>query len=400
MIDLIYFHDLLAVILSPILFVVLLRFLLPKSIIDNISKDDNKYNSIDGLRGVSAIFVFMSHSLLSWRYFFVDGGWINNTPLLIFDKNINENFAIGFLTFGGMGVSFFFMITGFLFFDQLLKSKGKINVKNFFIKRFFRIAPLYYTVIVLVFFVVFSTGVAEFETLKKEIQAFLSWLTFGLSNIKTISNLIPTSLVVAGVLWTLGIEWKFYACIPLLSFFTRRKLVAILFVFCGIIITIILFYLGKIKDIRLFLPFLFGMLASLFVNNYLIRLKPSIFSSYIMSFITLALFIIAVFKVQFENQMLFQILLGIIFIIIANNNSIFGMLKSKVFIVLGKISYSIYLVHGVILFLINGVLITNGNYLLNSMISMFLTLIISVFTYYFIERKGIDFGHKITKINT
>ncbi|WP_167349209.1 acyltransferase family protein [Gilliamella intestini] len=107
------------------------------------------------MRGISAIFVFISHSLLSWRYFFVDGGWINNTPLLIFDKNLNEQIEIGFLSLGGIGVSFFFMITGFLFFDQLLRNKGKINIIQFFIKRFFRIAPLYYSVITLVFITVF-----------------------------------------------------------------------------------------------------------------------------------------------------------------------------------------------------------------------------------------------------
>ncbi|KFA59933.1 hypothetical protein A9G34_02345 [Gilliamella sp. Choc4-2] len=396
--DFIHFYDLLAIILSPFLFIAILNLLLPKSIKENVSKDENKYTSIDGLRGISAIFVFISHSLLSWRYFFVDGGWINNTPLLIFDKNLNEQIAIGFLSLGGLGVSFFFMITGFLFFDQLLRNKGKINIIKFFIKRFFRIAPLYYFVIALVFITVFLTGIPEFPTLKKEIQAFLSWTTFGLSNIKTISALIPTSLVVAGVLWTLAIEWKFYACVPILSIFTRTKLTAILFVFCGIAITIVLFNLGKIKDIRLFLPFFFGMLASLFVNNYLIPLKSGIIKSPITSLFILVFFLFAVFKLQFGySGLIFQSALGLIFILIASNNSVFGLLKSKIFITLGKLSYSFYLIHGLVLFLINGVIMKSGNFLLNSLVSMLITLLISIFTYYFIERIGINFGHKITK---
>ena len=395
--DYIYFSELVMVILSPFLFIAIIIFLLPQQMKENLSTDNNRYTSIDGLRGISSIFVFMSHSLLSWRYFFVDGGWINSTPLAIFDKNINEKLAIGFLSLGGLGVSFFFMITGFLFFDQLIRNKGKINFINFFIKRFFRIAPLYYFVILIVFIIVFCTGVVEFPNFKKEINAFLSWITFGFSNIRTISSLIPSSLIVAGVFWTLAIEWKFYACIPILSLFTRTRMTTILFVFLGIIITIVLFYLGKIVDIRLYITFLFGMLASLIVNNYLVPLKTSIFNSPIISTFIFLLFFVAVFKIQFEySSLIFQSLLGLIFIFIANNNSIFGVLKSRIFIALGKLSYSIYLLHGLVLFLINGVFMKNGNYLLNSILSILLTLVFSVFTYYFIERIGINFGHKIT----
>ncbi|OTQ54859.1 hypothetical protein B6D21_09285, partial [Gilliamella apis] len=61
------------------------------------------------------------------------------------------------------------------------------------------------------------------------------------------------------------------------------------------------------------------------------------------------------------------------------------------------ISYSIYLIHGLVLFLINLVFLRNGSYLVNTLITIFITLLISIFTFYFVERTGINFGGKITK---
>jgi peptidoglycan/LPS O-acetylase OafA/YrhL len=46
----------------------------------------------------------------------------------------------------------FFMITGYLFYSQLLKQKGRPNWKKLYIGRIFRIIPLYWFAVALVVF--------------------------------------------------------------------------------------------------------------------------------------------------------------------------------------------------------------------------------------------------------
>lgn len=60
---------------------------------------------------------------------------------------------------GGLGVAFFFVLSGFLIsyllvFDKL--QNGTIHVKNFFIRRSLRIWPLFYLIVILVFLLPFS----------------------------------------------------------------------------------------------------------------------------------------------------------------------------------------------------------------------------------------------------
>lgn len=389
------YFTLLFVVISPFVFMSIMYYFLPKRIKHVLVDEKNKYQNIDGLRGIAAICVMFVHSLLSYHFLHFKTWWDQDTVSQTFDKSVNLDVGAIIYSLGGFGVCIFFMITGFLFYDKLIRSEGHINIKNFFIKRFFRISPLYYFVILLVFVSALITGPAEFSSLKKCIKSFLSWLFFYFVDIKTISSIAPGSVPLAGVLWTLKIEWIFYFCVPFLSLFNRRKIVSIAFVLLGLA-TIIIINESKIMVLTItnIIPFFFGMLASLIANNYL-KINKRILVNHITSFIIL---LITMFSVFLHNkQLVYCLLLGVVFIVISNGNSVFGLLKTKILISLGSISYSIYLIHGLILFLINLVFLRNGSYLVNTLITIFITLLVSIFTFYFVERTGINFGGKITK---
>ena len=56
---------------------------------------------------------------------------------------------------GGLGVIFFFVLSGFLITYLLLKEKeqtGTVNVKKFYARRVLRIWPLYFFIVLLGFF--------------------------------------------------------------------------------------------------------------------------------------------------------------------------------------------------------------------------------------------------------
>src|ERR1035437_7940025 len=74
---------------------------------------EGRYECIDGLRGFLALGVFIHHSSV-WGEFFLTDSWQN----CFLKSNIYPQF-------GEAGVSFFFMITSFLFVSKLLSAKEK-----------------------------------------------------------------------------------------------------------------------------------------------------------------------------------------------------------------------------------------------------------------------------------
>ena len=65
-----------------------------------------KYSSIEGLRGFLAFFVFIHHYGI-WYHYIHTGEWRSFENISLFQH------------FGGTSVRFFFLITGFLFFDNV-----------------------------------------------------------------------------------------------------------------------------------------------------------------------------------------------------------------------------------------------------------------------------------------
>lgn len=86
---------------------------------------DRHYHLLDVLRGIAITFVIGHHVALRFPQMVSD-------PLAAFLKNV-----------GWAGVDLFFAISGFLITGLLVKHSSLSGVKGFFIKRFFRIVPLY-----------------------------------------------------------------------------------------------------------------------------------------------------------------------------------------------------------------------------------------------------------------
>jgi peptidoglycan/LPS O-acetylase OafA/YrhL len=136
--------------------------------------------------------------------------------------------------FGWIGVDLFFVLSGFLIARQLfteLKIQNNISLKKFFIKRFFRIIPVYLVVVALYFLVpVFRE--------RESLPALWRFLTFT-QNI----GLNPGINGTFSHAWSLCIEEQFYLLFPLvitaLVYFKITKrgawLIAALFLFTCII---------------------------------------------------------------------------------------------------------------------------------------------------------------------
>ncbi len=145
-----------------------------------------KLYGLDHLRAFAIIIVFLFHypgvaDLPNWAWKFIDFGWA--------------------------GVDLFFVLSGFLIAKQLfgeLKATKSISVKQFFIKRFFRIIPVYLVVVTIYFLVpVFRE--------RESLPPLWRFLTFT-QNI----GLDPSINGTFSHAWSLCVEEQFYLLFPLI----------------------------------------------------------------------------------------------------------------------------------------------------------------------------------------
>ncbi len=114
------------------------------------------FANLDILRFIAAFMVVIAHAYEGWC------GWWGYPGFMSVDgdhKTLSSfgNYANTVIKNGGFGVDVFFLISGFLITYILLAEKdltGKIDIKKFFIRRGFRIWPLYFLLIAVTPFIV------------------------------------------------------------------------------------------------------------------------------------------------------------------------------------------------------------------------------------------------------
>ena len=296
--------------------------------------DQGRYSSIDGLRGYLAFFVFLSHASI-WYFYLRTGQW------KIPPSNLYTHF-------GQSGVALFFMITGLLFFSKLIDGRTKsIDWGKLFVSRFLRLVPLYLFVMLLLFLVVayLSNGTLN-EPISKVIEEVIRWLGFTILGAVNINGIDNTFIIVAGVTWSLPYEWYFYLSLPVLAL-TVGVRPPVPYIALGAISVIVLTM--RNLQIEHIMSFLGGITAAFLVRSELFRrFAVRRFSSCI----ALSCVITTVFAFPTMNGPIPLLLLSVAFAIIASGNSLFGVLVSPVSRFLGEFAYSIYLLHGITLFIV------------------------------------------------
>lgn len=293
-----------------------------------------RYDSLDGLRGFLAIAVLCHHFCITW-YWKQSRGW--ERPPEIYYQNC-----------GKIGVALFFMITGFLFISRLLNSGGRLDWLRLFESRVFRIFPLYLFVLLVTSLVVFyqSGGhlVSDMPTLLKE---YARWLVF-LGG--TLNSYADTRLVIAGVDWTLRYEWLFYLSLPLVAvlLFRLRSVGVVLLV---IFVSVSYLWPAELIDIetQYFVLFLVGGLGA-WLYPRTESLRPMIASNAASSLVVLLLAAILLYPHTLDSWHLLMV--STCFLIFACGNPLFGLLMGPGAKVLGEISYSLYLLHGLVLYIL------------------------------------------------
>lgn len=297
-----------------------------------LAAEPGRISSIDGLRGYLAFFVFLHHSAI-W-YFFLRGG-----PWELPASNLYSHF-------GQSSVAFFFMITGFLFFSKLLSSRGReMDWGKLYVSRVLRLTPLYLFAMALLFIIVIvlSGGVVRESAgaLTREIATWLGFTVMGMPNINGVDG---TFRIIAGVPWSLPYEWLFYFSLPLVALLARVRVSAVYVLMSVLLIAGFVLIYDKMYSLILF-PV--GMASAVLARDERFK-KLAVTKA--ASVVAIACVFVAVNFYRSAHGVVPLMLLSISFALIACGNSLFGILTNATSRAFGETAYSVYLLHGLLLF--------------------------------------------------
>lgn len=164
-----------------------------------------------------------------------------------------------YLQFGWMGVQLFFVLSGYLITGILLRMKQKLPAREYFLKfygrRFFRIFPLYYFYLLLMFGI--TTWLTSISYKPNLMRVFVDQIWYAIFYVydffSVYQGFIPSRFL--DHLWSLSVEEQFYIFWPLLIFLVPEKSLKKLFL-AGIIA-------GPIFRIALFLIHQSGLIDAL-----------------------------------------------------------------------------------------------------------------------------------------
>ncbi len=346
-----------------------------------------KYAGFDSMRGIAALLVFIFHFYgLSGMVAIAGQGFLHTVGLA-----------------GHVGLDIFFVLSGFFIFRSIYING--VN-KTYFQRRFFRIAPIYYFSLIIA--LAFLTPVT-LTTLSgmKDIVAHLFFL----------QSFSPSTYYgINPVLWSLSIEMIFYFFLPLFFIITKKNtrriiVFALLMAIASYLfryyittfygawdsITRVIFtenFIGRADQ------FAFGMLASLVVlrypgNKILTYLSP-VFLAIGAVGIYWGMSVFAELGGGFRDVLFYQIFLhsliglftALFFVgLFFAHKGIKVVMGNPITEFLGKISYSFYIWHFIV---IEQVMKLTLGLTYSFLYSLAIALVLSTMTYYFVEKPFLD----------
>jgi peptidoglycan/LPS O-acetylase OafA/YrhL len=262
---------------------------------------------------------------------------------------------------GSIGVQLFFIISGFIMVYTTRKSDATpFYVKNFLIKRLIRVVPLYY-IMILLWLIVYERGLGLFVTETRAMVQTFCFLPLFNSPLGPAYGMPPLK-----VGWSLNYEVFFYLIFGVSLFFKRFRWAVLFGVFTILVVFIPLLFAGYVRFVPsvnyhftfpyfmlltnpILIFFLVGIALGLIYNSsFVIRSKAIQITLVVVSFIY---FMLLYFKVTpFLNNFWISMISStfLVFSLLLFNKGI-GIRVPSFLIYLGDISYSLYLVHPIVI---------------------------------------------------
>jgi peptidoglycan/LPS O-acetylase OafA/YrhL len=303
--------------------------------LDSNIKKPAKLDSLTSFRFIAAFLVFLHH------------------------VHIFSLYKIGYL-----GVSFFFILSGFILaYNYKLRIKDSNSIYNFYTARFSKIYPVH----MLTFFM----AIPYYFFIPLHHRPIL-YVFQGFTNLFLIQSYIPFgNFSFNGVSWSLSDEFFFYFLFPFILLFIIKKINKnsirlFSIIMFWVILMLIFVSLPKNNDIAIWLTYVFpgtriiefiaGIILGLLFLEYkslLSKSKSQLFTILEATLIILILSIVYIsplFNQYLRYGLVFLPFWGsIIFIFAFQKGVISKLLGKKLFVYLGNISFSFYMIHNLVL---------------------------------------------------
>ena len=300
------------------------------------SSDVPHFEYLDSLRGLAIIGVIIVHS-------YIVSGIDPNTYKLLF--------------FGQRGVQLFYIVSAFTLFNSMSERQGRERFPklNFFIRRVFRIGPMFYLAIMGNIIYLYLNGAQVFPLSAKE-------MILGLLFLHGWDQNAILSVAIGG--WSVADEFSFYLIFPIIFSGIRNFRYSLLIFIASaaifpLISALFLYYkLGRFdfsdKNAEYFFFYWFPIQFPVFIlgvaTYYASKIMQNLISDeYERKFISFFCFILGLFiitaSMPTRNMTLYLSSLGLAFVVLSLSINPFSVIVNSFTIFLGKISYSVYLIH-------------------------------------------------------
>jgi peptidoglycan/LPS O-acetylase OafA/YrhL len=350
---------------------------------DDILKSNNKdknieriyFPELDGLRFFAFLLVFVHHhSLFSALEI---KGWI--------------------------GVDLFFVLSAFLFTKLLIAEyfkTQKISFIKFYLRRIFRIWPIYFL------FIGFSVTLYFYleGTLSRYIEMRIIGLLAFSDNILTAFsgwNPLPYSVH----LWTIAYEEQFYIFVPIIIYFlvrsslkTKLSFLISIYILFNIIRLFLIANNANSTEIIVMLPFtrfesiFLGMVIGFNGFDFLLKKVSSSVLGLIGILFFVLLYMPPLINVSYwiiVEYTFVGISTSLILFSVLNNNFLRNLFSNKILVFLGKRSYGLYVYHllgiGFADYMIEKITVLPSSSLASFIYSFLFTVIVSIISYKIIE---------------
>lgn len=358
-------------------------------------------NGLNGLRFFAAFFVIISHAAISIEKLGI----------------AHINYFV-FLNRGEDAVNFFFTLSGFLITYLLqieIKKTGTVSIKEFYLRRIFRIWPLYFIIIVIGFLLLgviypWMYGKPYFTfTIPEGLLMFVFFVPNYAAKNFAVGLLNP--------LWSIGVEEQFYLFwAPLVKCFKNRmKVMIVAFVLISTIFYVLLYtnilvfaqnWQRFLLTQKFFAMAIGAMFAYILYSDFKWYNK-SFLASYPFQFIIIFLVIYHYligfpFSENLFGKIFFSVIYGFLILNVSTIDKKLINLETKILKYLGVISYGLYMFHMVIdyvLRLLYPYLIRSNisNYILIPLyfvLLLFGTIVLAGLSYKYIESYFLNIKNK------
>ncbi|NOQ65006.1 MAG: acyltransferase family protein [Methyloprofundus sp.] len=367
-----------------------------------------KLASIDAIRGWAIFLVIISHT----------GGAFAELPWRI--KAMTN--------LGWFGVQLFFLASAFTLVMSWRRQEGSYWRKftKFFIRRFFRIAPMYYFGCLLYFLIRPPLDNFSFEQLAASLVFLNAWSPQYMTTLNDAWQVVPGG-------WSIGVEFSFYLIFPFLILFVTSLSRSIIFFLLSLVLAFLSYYFGldyyeniygydaAEKFMFFWLPSQLGIFSLGFIlyffshsQHHVINMLKQVLSKYALFIYLSGVALVLVYAQVGTNKHFSGLfpwlpahyIVSFVFLLftVLMLEKDFSILVNPAIVKLGQVSFSAYIIHFSIIQVFHNLELIESTGIISILyfglvltLVTVITFVISTLTYNFIELPFVRLGQLLTK---